>query len=169
MALSNLEGSTIGGLDEGRGHNARILAFSGEITLTDVSTGAAIFGVDKDGTVTSSNSDIALAVTYGHGLTLEMPELHTSDSGSTFELTFGVSGTSAATVSTEQIKIQVATVNATFNDGGTMLALPVGVHTVSGNQIKFTIGDPTDEGVTNIDYADGDKVVLNVLAFAIPA
>ena len=109
-----------------------------------------------------------LAVTYGHGLTLEMPELDTTDAGSTFELTFGVSGTGAATVSTEQIKIQVATVNATFNDGSNH-ALPVGVHTVSGNQIQFTIGDPTDEGVTNINFADGDKIVLNVLAFAIPA
>ena len=43
------------------------------------------------------------------------------------------------------------------------IALPVGVHTVSSNQIQFTIGDPTDEGVTNINFADGDKIVLNDL------
>jgi len=169
MALSNLEGCTIGGLDEGRGHNARILAFNGTIDLTDASTGAAIFGVDKDGTVTSSNSDIALTVTYGHGLTLEMPELDTSDYGSTFQLTFGVAQTSAPTPSTEQFNIQVATVTATLNDGGTFLALPVGVHTISGNQIQFTIGDPTDEAGTNVDFADGDDVIINVIAFATPA
>ena len=69
MALSNLEGSTIGGLAKAEG--TTLVFWHSQITLTDVSTGAAIFGVDKDGTVANSNANIALAVTYGHGLTLK--------------------------------------------------------------------------------------------------
>jgi hypothetical protein len=171
MALSNLEGCTIGGLDEGRGHNTRILAMNAKITFTDVSDGAGILSVDMDGTVTNTVTGDAMALTvgFGHGYTLEVPTFASADFGNTFQLTFGVAQTTAPTPSSEQFEIKVAHVTATFIDGSANLALPVGVHDISGNQIQFTIGDATNEATTNLAVADGDDIVLNVIAYAQPA
>ena len=169
MALSNIEGCTIGGLDEGRGHNTRILAFKGTLTL-DISA-TSVHSVDMDGTVTDTSSgSAALTVGYGHGLTLEVPAL-TDDANHTFKLTFGVDQTTAVTASTEQFNIQVATLNAYFVDNSTGTidsAVPAACIGVNGNQITFHIGEVTVNGA-DIAFADADTIDIHVIAFATPA
>ena len=169
MALSNLEGSTIGGLDEGRGHNARILAFKGTLTLADI-TAACVSSVTKDGTVTNTGAGATLVVGYGHGLTLETPVL-TDDANHIFKLTFGVDQTTAVTASTEQLTIQVATINAYFTDNSTGTidsAVPAACIGVNGNQITFHIGEVTVNGA-DIAFANTDTIDIHVVAFATPA
>ena len=192
MALSNLEGSTIGGLDEGRGHNARILAFNGTVSNLDVDQ-TSVHTVDTDGTVTDSASagSAALTVGYGHGITLEMPDL-TNDGEDTLanvvKLTFGVVGSHTAGVldanddtapgnsnssigSTEQINIQVATVNAVLVDNETTdveVPLPAAVTSISGNQISIRLGEAQTAG-TEVVIGNTDSIKFNVIALAIPA
>ena len=112
MALSSIEGCTLGGLDEGRGHNTRILGFRGTLTINTV-TATSVHTVSEDGTVTSSRSagTTSLAVDYGHGMTIQVPPcgdgaLDAADSDGSgavagaFRFTFGVVGTHASGVLT---------------------------------------------------------------------
>lgn len=169
MALSNIEGCTIGGLDEGRGHNARILAFQGTLTLDDI-TAACVSSVDKDGNVTNTGAGATLAVGYGHGLTLETP-IMTDDANHTFKLTFGTVSTTAVTAATQQFNIQVATINAYFVDNSTGTidsACPAACIGVNGDQITFHIGEVTVNGA-DIAFANTDTIAIHVVAFATPA
>jgi hypothetical protein len=112
MALSSIEGCTLGGLDEGRGHNTRILGFRGTLTINTV-TATSVHTVSEDGTVVSSRSagTTALAVEFGHGMTIQVPPcgdgtLDAASSDGTgavagdFRFTFGVVGTHASGILT---------------------------------------------------------------------
>lgn len=164
MALSNLEGCTIGGLDEGRGHNTRILAFKGTVTA-DISA-TSVHSVTKDGVVTDTSAgDATLSLGYGHGLTLEIPAL-AADAPAVATLTFGQVSTTGPTADSQHMNIQVASVNVVnVTASGDDIVLPAGVSSISGDQIEITIGDATDGGV-NVDIADSDQLVFNVIAFA---
>tara|TARA_B100000963_G_C22385695_1_gene562165 strand:+ start:139 stop:762 length:624 start_codon:yes stop_codon:yes gene_type:complete len=106
MALSSIEGCTLGGLDEGRGHNTRILGFRGTLTLGNDVTATSVHTVSDDGTVvstTSAGSADALTVSFGHGMTIQVPAhgdgvLDTV--ANSFKFTFGVVGTHSAGVLT---------------------------------------------------------------------
>ena len=166
MALSNLEGCTMGGLDEGRGHNARILAFTARLNAVDISA-TSVHSVSKEGTVTNSTST-TLVSTYGNGVTLEVPAL-VADGPSIFTLTFGQVSSSAATAKTDQIKIVAAQASITWNDGTDETADPgealtVGVSKLNGDQIKFILND--NDGSASI--VDGDDLFITVMALAIP-
>ena len=192
MAISNLEGCTLGGLDEGRGHNARMLAFKGTVSALTIAA-TSVHTVDMDGTVSNSASagSAALAVDYGHGVTLEMPVL--SDDGedtlaNVVKLTFGVVGAHASGVlaandddapgnsnssigTDTQIKIQVAVCNAVHVDNESTdleIPLPCAVTSISGNQISIRLGEPTTAGA-EVVIADTDSIKFNIIAFAIPA
>lgn len=172
MALSNIEGCTIGGLDEGRGSNARILAFSGVVTFGTNVTDTCVHSVNLDGTVTDTNAGSAthaLALTYGNGLTLETPAI-TDDDESTFKLTFGQVSTTAVTASSDQLDIQVAHVSIGLTDtsASDFLPLPAAVKTVSGNQVQFSIGELTVNGA-DVVIAATDKVHIQVIAYAFPS
>ena len=104
MALSAIEGCTLGGLDEGRGHNMRILGFRGTLSALDVSA-TSVHTVNEDGTVSESRSagSAALAVNYGHGITVQVPAMGdgVNDTlANVFKFTFGVVGTHASGVLT---------------------------------------------------------------------
>ena len=172
MALSNIEGGTIGGLDEGRGSSARILAFNGVVTLGTNVTGTCVHSVTQDGAVTDTNAGSAthaLAVTFGKGLTLETPAI-TDDDEATFKLTFGVVSTSAVTADSQQLNIQVAQVNVGLLDktADDFLPLPAAVKSVSGNQIQFSIGELNVNGA-DVVIAANDAFHINVIAYAFPA
>lgn len=69
MALDN-SGFTLGGLDEGRGHNARIILIKGTLILdaSAETSESQVYIVDSDGTVTvngSTSGGAALALTKG--------------------------------------------------------------------------------------------------------
>jgi hypothetical protein len=172
MALSALEGCTIGGLDEGRGHNARILAFQGRITLGTNVTGTCVHSVDEDGTVTNTNSGSAthaLVVDYGNGVTLETPAI-TDDDEVTFKLTFGKVSTTAVTASTNLLDIKFATVTVGVDEQSSGDFLPVAAATksVSGDQVQFSIGEIT-VNAADIAIAATDVIHISVMAFAVPA
>tara|TARA_B100000287_G_scaffold57590_1_gene50692 strand:+ start:1421 stop:1948 length:528 start_codon:yes stop_codon:yes gene_type:complete len=175
MALSNLEGSTIGGLDEGRGHNARILAFQGRVTLAGAITGSdtVVHSVDMDGNVTDTDSGSAthsLAVDFGHGLTLETPGIVDNDEV-TFKLTFGEVSTTAVTASSENLDIKFAQVCiGVANAGGTsdFLPVPAAIKSVSGNQVQFSMGEITVNGA-NTAIVVSDVIHISVMAIAMPA
>jgi len=107
MALSSIEGCTLGGLDEGRGHNAFILGFRGTMSALDVDK-ASVTTIDNDGTVVTtcvgdSTTTNLFTVDYGHGMTIQTPvtgdgNLDTIEN--VFKFTFGVVGTHASGVLT---------------------------------------------------------------------
>ena len=173
MALSNIEGCTIGGLDEGRGHNTRIFAVRCVVTL-DVSE-LAIHSVDMDGTVTTTQADTegvaAMTVQQGSGFVMEIPAV-TADNGllgGDIELTFGVTGTSAPTPSSDQFTIGTCVANCFVTDGdGDDLPVAVAMKSTSGNQVVLTLGDLMD-AAADIDVADSDTLTFNIVAFGIPA
>jgi hypothetical protein len=174
MALSNIEGCTIGGLDEGRGHNARILGFAGTVLLGTNITGTCVHSVTKDGTVTNTNSGSAthaLTLEYGNGLTLEVPAL-TDDDEALFKLTFGDVSTTTVTANTEQLNIQFAMVDIGIEDesltGDDFNAIPACVKSVSGNQIVFALGEYTINGA-DIEIVATDILYIRVMAFALPS
>lgn len=173
MALSNLEGCTIGGLDEGRGHNTRIFAVRCVVTL-DVSE-LAIHSVDMDGTVTTTQADgsgvAAMTVQQGSGFMMEIPAV-TNDNGllgGNIELTFGVTGTAAPTPTAEQFTIGTCVANCFLTDAnGDDLPVAVAMQSTSGNQVVLTLGDLMD-ATSDIDVADSDTLTFNIIAFGIPA
>ena len=173
MALSNLEGCTVGGLDEGRGHNSRIMGFAGKVTLGTNITGTCVHSVTKDGVVTDTNSGSAthaLAVEFGKGLTLEVPAI-TDDDESLFKLTFGEVSTTAVTASTSDMNLQFALVNIGIEDesltGDDFNAIPACVKSVSGNQVVFTLGEYTINGA-DVEIVHTDILYIRVMAFGTP-
>ena len=177
MALSNIEGCTIGGLDEGRGHNPRIFAIRGTVTL-DVSE-VAIHSVDMDGVVTTTQEDssgvAAMTVAQGSGFTLEIPAVTTNAGflGADIELTFGDVGTTARTPSSDQFTIGACIAQCFVNNGGNDdQPVAVAMKSTSGNQVVLTLGDLMDDSAadgTTAVAADSDTLTFNIIAFAIPA
>lgn len=205
MALSSIEGCTLGGLDEGRGHNTRILGFRGTLTFGDTVTATSVHTVSEDGTVVSttsgSGSADALSVGFGHGMTIQVPAhgdgvLDTI--ANSFKFTFGVVGTHAAGVLTAVADPEVlatsknnssiggqdnavANANLPFTIKTAMVtcvhvdasgsnveqATPCGVSAINGNTINIRITQPMAADGTDIILADGDKLIFDIVAFAV--
>ena len=171
MALTNIEGCTIGGLDEGRGHNTRILAARMSVVLGTNVTGTCVSSVTKDGVVTNTHAGSAthaMTVQHGSGFTFEIPAVP-DDTAKIFQLTFGQVSTTAPTPYTTHMNIVGATVNCLLTDAnGIVQPIPCSIGTISGDQVQIDLGEAT-LNATDIVIAAGDTLAFNVIAFAQPA
>jgi len=182
MALSAIEGCTLGGLDEGRGHNTRILGFRGSLTALDVSA-TSVHTVDEDGTVVNSNSAGSAVLTadgdskltgYGHGVTLQVPPVGDGVLGllaNVFKITFGVVGTHASGVLVAVADPEVlATSGANSSIGGAANAVAAAdlPFTIQSAQVNVTMVDTsTDPDVQMALMASVSEIVGNTISIRI--